>query len=145
MTQINTAEEIISSLKKNVGPILEKGSKLFAEGVNTIGMKLKEEIIPTVISFFEGLFKSQNITVEEVEMLSSEKLVELCKKYIVEGSNQVAAFKEFKKDNFYVYLAYCKDRELIDEEHNHYIVIIADGLSKDVKELFGESDLVILN
>lgn len=128
-------EEIkkISTQENNIKAFLEK-----------IGAKVKDEFIPVVRDFFENLFTSSNVKVVEVEMLTSEKIFEVTRENIVEGSNEVVVYKKIKDDTFYVWATYSKDREFLPKDTNCYIVFKADGLSKDVKQLFEESDLIIL-
>ncbi len=108
--------------------------------------KIKEDLIPFFEKLIEDLKTASNANIDtvNVEMLDKTNLVEIAKKYMVKGCNEVAAFKKVKDDDFYVYIAYSKDRELLPIETNHYVVIKSDGLSKEVKELFNESDLIIL-
>lgn len=130
----------LAKLKEQFLPTLGKNEEL----IKNLGKKVKEEIVPMASEFFKNLFGTDNIFVEKTDILTIEKIVEISKKYLVEGSDEVAAYKQLKDDTFFVYLAYCKDGDLIAEEANKYIIIEADGLAKDVKELFVESDIVVL-
>lgn len=142
--QASQAIKFLASLKEKLGPILEEEGPLETK-FKKIGVRVKNEILPIAWNFIKNIFSSRNVFSEDVDILSFEKLVEISKCYIVEGANEVAALKQFNEDTFYIYLAYCKDRNLIDEDKNKYVIIKADGLSKEVKELFSESDLIILN
>lgn len=130
--------------------IIEEIKKKLTQEINLeaflekIGAKVKDDFIPVIRDFFKNLFTSSNVNVVEVEMLTSETIFKVTRENIVEGSNEVVIFKEIKDDTFYVWATYSKDREFLPEDSNRYIVFKADGLSKDVKQLFEESDLVIL-
>ncbi len=86
-----------------------------------------------------------DVSFETVDALTVSDLVEFSKKHMVGGSNGVAAFRKPKEEAVFVFLAYVKDKELIAEGDNHYVVIEANSLADDTKELFGDLDLVILN
>lgn len=109
-------------------------------------LKIKDSLIPFFEKFISNFKKASatNIFNEEIEFLTMERLIEIAQKHMVANSNEVAAFKEMKDEAFFIYLAYSKDRELIEEKDNHYVIIKSEGLSKDVKNLFNESDLIIL-
>lgn len=90
-----------------------------------------------------------NMTVYEVDTLTSREMLQYAKNHIVKGANMVAAFKQQgiinEKEVAFVYLSYGKGRELLADENNHYVIIKAKQLEQDVLNLFIESDLVILN
>ena len=109
---------------------------------------IKREFEPLVKQWIEDFkdITSSDIKVEQVEFLTKSELIEIGRKYKVEGSTGVAAFKEMKNETFFIYLAYMNvdERVLLPREDNMYIVIESEGLSKDVKELFSDSELIIL-
>ena len=111
-------------------------TKLFGE--NGSLEKIKEELQQFVDA------AKLDVAFEDVELLTMNKIVEVAKQHIVPNSNEVVVFKTMKEDSFFVYIAYAKDRDLLPQEENCYVVIKADGLSKEVKELFAESEVVIL-
>jgi hypothetical protein len=90
-----------------------------------------------------------NMTVYEVDTLTSREMLQYAKNHIVKGANMVVAFKQQgiinEKEVAFVYLSYGKGRELLADENNHYVIIKAKQLEQDVLNLFVESDLVILN
>ena len=86
-----------------------------------------------------------DVSFETVDVLTVSDLVEFSKKHMVAGSDGVAAIRKAKDDVLFVFLAYVKDRELLPEETNHFVVVEAKSLADDTKELFGDLDLVILN
>ena len=138
-------DELKKVFVETVLPKIKEGwetakEKLFGEN------GILDEIKNNPKEFFDAakLAAKLDFYFEEVEMLTVEKIVEISKQHMAANSNEVVAYKTLEKDTFKVYLAYATDRELLPEEENHYVVIEADGLSKDVKELFSESDVVIL-
>lgn len=135
-------DELKEMFVETVLPKIKEGWEIAKEKL--FGEILREMNNPK--EFFDAakLAAKLDLSFEEVEMLTVEKIVEISKQHMVANSNEVVAYKPLEKDTFKVYLAYATDRELLPEEENHYVVIEADGLSKDVKELFSESDVVIL-
>lgn len=85
----------------------------------------------------------------EVPTLDSQMLFEMARSIIVQGANGIAVYHEVKKNFFstaeFLYLANVKDRELLPAEANKYAILKAKNITDDVKALFAESELVILN
>ena len=78
------------------------------------------------------------------ELLKKEDITEAAKNNIVPNSNMVAALLEKKEDIYIVYLAFLRDKELLPLNENRYVVIKAEGLSRDVETLFDGQPLVVL-
>lgn len=78
------------------------------------------------------------------ELLKKEDITEAAKNNIVPNSNMVAALLEKKEDIYIVYLAFLRDKELLPLIENRYVVIKAEGLSRDVETLFDGQSLVVL-
>ena len=88
----------------------------------------------------------KNMKVYEVEVVTKDKIVEIAKECMFPNCNEVVAMKKNGKDyDSIIYLAYSKDRELLPQEKNFYVIINAKEITKSVDELFGEKELIILN
>lgn len=122
-------EELLDAVKKKINEVLPK---------------IKKEMIPTFKKFAKDLLSSKSTTALSVDTLTLPELVQAARKNIVAGANGFVVFRAEKDGKCFVYLANCKDRELLDETINKYVIIQADSLSKEVEELFGETDLIIL-
>jgi hypothetical protein len=131
-------KQILEMLRDALEPIIR-------DKIEEVKVKIKDEYIPKLKEFVEDILKSKNVKYESVDVLSKSDLISLIRLNRVNGSDGVAAFKQQKDEKMFVYLAYCKDRDLLPEETNCYIVIEANSLNDDVNELFNESDLIILN
>jgi hypothetical protein len=131
-------KQILEMLRDALEPIIR-------DKIEEVKVKIKDEYIPKLKKFVEDILKSKNVKYESVDVLSKSDLISLIRLNRVNGSDGVAAFKQQKDEKMFVYLAYCKDRDLLPEETNCYIVIEANSLNDDVNELFNESDLIILN
>ncbi len=131
-------KQILEMLRDALEPIIR-------DKIEEVKVKIKDEYIPKLKKFLEDILKSKNVKYESVDVLSKSDLISLIRLNRVNGSDGVAAFKQQKDEKMFVYLAYCKDRDLLPEETNCYIVIEANFLNDDVNELFNESDLIILN
>ena len=131
-------KQILEMLRDALEPIIR-------DKIEEVKVKIKDEYIPKLKEFVEDILKSKNVKYESVDVLSKSDLISLIRLNRVNGSDGVAAFKQQKDEKMFVYLAYCKDRDLLPEETNCYIVIEANFLNDDVNELFNESDLIILN
>lgn len=131
-------KQILEMLRDALEPIIR-------DKIEEVKVKIKDEYIPKLKKFLEDILKSKNVKYESVDVLSKSDLISLIRLNRVNGSDGVAAFKQQKDEKMFVYLAYCKDRDLLPEETNCYIVIEANSLNDDVNELFNESDLIILN
>lgn len=122
-------EELLDTVKKKIDEVLPK---------------IKKEMIPTIKKFAKNLLSSNSTTATVVGTLTLPELLQVARKNIVVGANGFVAFRAEKDGKCFVYLANCKDRELLDEDINKYVIIQATSLSKEVDELFGDTDLIIL-
>lgn len=122
-------EELLDTVKKKIDEVLPK---------------IKKDMIPTIKKFVKDLLSSKSTTAMAVDSLTLPELLQVARKNIVAGANGFVVFRAEKDGKCFVYLANCKDRELLDETINKYVIIQADSLSKEVEELFGETDLIIL-
>lgn len=110
---------------------------------------------PKIISWFEivgneldkfaegmdQLFPESNLNiVEEVvdDTLTKSMLFDIIRKNVATGANGMAIiYKKGTGDDDIFYLASTKDKELIDEKDNKFIVVkVTDGIKKEVKEIF---------
>jgi hypothetical protein len=92
---------------------------------------------------FPGNVESKTVRITK-ELLKKEDITEAAKNNIVPNSNMVAALLEKKEDIYIVYLAFLRDKELLPSNENRYVVIKAEGLSRDVETLFDGQSLVVL-
>ena len=136
----DTLNEILEYIREELKPIIEE----LKPKAKQITIKVAKDYLPKLKKFVEDLLKSKNIKYESVDVLTKSDMVSLFRLNKVNGSDGVAAYKQTKDEKTIIYFAYCKDRELIQEDENCYIVIEAQKLNKDVEELFDESDLIIL-
>ncbi len=138
---INNGLEYLKELFREYLPELVEDTK---EQIRKALPKIKKEMVPTIKKFVRDLLKSQSTSASVVETLTLQELIKIAKKNIVEGANGFAALKTEKNKKVFVYLANCKDSELLDESINKYVIIQANTLSKEVEDLFGDTDLIIL-
>lgn len=136
-------ESVLPKLKGELDPLKGELDPIWNEG-KLVLQKVKEEYLPVLENIIKNIMKSSNIDVREVQLLSLKELLGAAKANIVKNANGIAAYKLQKEDSFFVYLANCKDGELLDEEVNKYVIIKSAGLAPDVVNLFSESDIVII-
>ena len=114
---------------------------------------IQEKVIDTVSEAlkqawekFASGFKNTdaNIININVETLDQKKLVEIAAENKVEGGTEVAAYKVATDDDYIIYLAYTKDRELLDSKINNYVIIRCQYLARDVEKLFNNDKLILL-
>ena len=109
--------------------------------------KVKVAYLPILQELIKNFMNETEFDIfgEEVTTLTIEQLVNIAKKYMVSDANEIVVIKKQESDATILYLSYAKDRELIERGKNKYIIIKATELTKEVSELFTESDLIILN
>ena len=130
-------EEFLPKMKEWFEPAIDAGKK--------VEKTVKEEYLPLLENFIKNVIGSQNIDCKEVQTLDMDDLLKAAKANIVEGANSIVAYKMQKDNDLFVYLANCKDDELIEDEKNKYVMFKCTALSADVLALFLDSDIVILN
>jgi secreted Zn-dependent insulinase-like peptidase len=131
--------EELEKIKDEVKPEWDKAKQEMKEYYQ----KAKADFLKKI-----SVTSKDNMTVYEVDTLTSREMLQYAKNHIVKGANMVVAFKQQgiinDKKVAFVYLSYGKGRELLADENNHYVIIKAKQLEQDVLNLFIESDLVIL-
>lgn len=136
--------EMLQELKENFGPVIEKGVQEVKKKLLELSIKIKDEYLPQWIDLVKRLLNAKNIKSENVEELTMSDLISIAKKNIVAGSDGVAAYRQAKDSEICIYLSYLKGRDLLSEENNCYVIIKAKTLAQEVKDIFNESDLIIL-
>ncbi len=117
-------------------------------------------VIQTIISSLETIFEtlgkswdkisqvapSANVNKVQKDFLNKEGLVTIAKENRVPDANEVCVMKKDDEDGkgYIVYIAYAKDRELLPMEQNKYVIIMCEGLSRDLLSLFSDKQLIIL-
>lgn len=157
MVKGKTIEEAIEMIAKNwekikesIGPEIERIKDEIKPELENAKQEIKEHYKKTLADFMQRIkvTSKDNMTAYEVDTLSSREMLQYAKNHIVKGSNMVVAFKQQgiinEKEVAFVYLAYGKEKELLADENNHYVIIRANKLEQDILNLFSESDLVIL-
>lgn len=114
----------------------EYGSKILA------WFNLAKEAVEKFGDEVGKLFPDLGNCVEEVtvdDTLTKDVFLDIIKKNAVKGASGMAVI--YKKDDLDVfYLASVKDKELIDEANNKFVVVkVADGVKKEVKEMFASA------
>lgn len=108
---------------------------------------VEKEVIPIVrdwITIATDTIKTP-VVFKEVEFLTKDELVAIVKENIVPGSNGNIVYKKmFKDGTISILISYLKDNAFLPVEKNVNVNINAEGISRDVKEMFGNKDIIIL-
>lgn len=146
----SSLKPILDAIECNIKSITEELSSnipgLIEEGTATI-KGIKQDAQEAWNEFIQKMNEKKmpaNVIATEVEFLNSGKLLEIAKENIIPDSNEVYAIKKEKENAYFIYLAYGKDKNPFEKEQNKYVIIKAEGLSKDIINLFSDSELVIL-
>ena len=120
-------------LLKEFGPEIIEGMK---DALKRLGVWIEEGIKKKIDDMIDYQVNVESKTVRITkELLKKEDITEAAKNNIVPNSNMVAALLEKKEDIYIVYLAFLRDKELLPLNENRYVVIKAEGLSRDVETL----------
>lgn len=131
-------EKVEQMVEEAINKLVEYGGKI-VDKVQTEYMPLLNDLVKNLTGEMKGVAFGK-----EVGMLDMSTLVGFAKKYIVPKSNEIVAMKVKQPDCNLIYLAYSRDRQLLPNADNKYLIIKAQTLTKEVEELFVESELVIL-
>ena len=130
---------------------LQKGIEELSKAISEAGKETVKDISKDTKQAWEDFLQKirekkslDYIVAEDVEFLNSKTLLEIAKKYIVKGSNEVYVMRKQEKKCIFVYLAYGKDKTILEKEQNKYVVIKAEGVSADILGMFDNKELVIL-
>ncbi|HBJ77322.1 MAG TPA: hypothetical protein DDY68_06085 [Porphyromonadaceae bacterium] len=139
-------ENVLDTTLKEVGKLVETAIGSLGKYADQFTEKVQKEYLPLIeelVKDINGGFKGCTFG-KEVEELDMATIIAFIKEYMVEKSNEVVALKTKQEEGYYLYLAYSKDRDLLPKEENKYLIIKAKTLSKEVEELFVNSECVIL-
>lgn len=118
--------------------------------------KIAKDVVTMLLSHLKEVFKDyfekkiddfqRNLNNKYIEkqFLNQQELVEIAQRNIVPGSNQICAWLTKNEKTYTIFLAYAKNKELLPEKNNKYIAIESEGISRDIENLFGENELIIL-
>ena len=127
---------------KELAPKIIEGMK---DALKRLGVWIEEGVKKKIDDMIDYQVNVESKTVRITkELLKKEDITEAAKNNIVPNSNMVAALLEKKEDIYIVYLAFLRDKELLPLNENRYVVLKAEGLSRDVETLFDGQPLVVL-
>ena len=116
----------------------------FQEGCNDIKAEWSK-VVKNINSSFE---KPKNLKKYNYDFLKSSDLLEVISNNKVNGSNQAGVFyKVINKDNLelnILYVCYLKDGVIINNEDNVHMILLADAISREIKDYFKSSKLIII-
>lgn len=138
-------EDVVEYAKGLLQEYLPELVDVAKEEIRKTVIKVQKELMPTIKDMVKGMMKSKSVSSVEVDILTKQKVISIAQQNIAPGANGIAALKLQKDSKYFIYLANCKDKELLDESVNKYMVIKANEIDADVKGLFEENDLIILN
>lgn len=115
--------------------------------LETTGTKLNDEYIPWVKKWLE--FGRDAILTpcieEECEMLTKDDFVAIIKAHKAANCDSNVAYKKMNEDgSFQIVITYLKDGNFLPADENVNIFINCEGLSKEMKELFDDKELIIV-
>lgn len=125
-------KDLLTTLENEINRILKAAGLWLKEGVECFLNDSNQK-------------SSVKVTPIKEEFLKLDRLVEIAKANIVPNSNQIAAILKKGDNSTIIYLAYCKDKELLPEKDNNYVIIEAEGINREIENLFGDNELIILD
>lgn len=82
---------------------------------------------------------------EELELLTKDDFVSIIRKHKVVGCDSNIAYKKMNRDgSFQIVVSYLKDGEFLPANQNVNIFINCEGLSKDMKDMFNDRELIVV-
>ena len=130
-------KDILAWMEQKAPELMKWGENL----LKTVGEKypMVGQLINDVKNGFGGC-----VFGEAVDVLQKSDMVTFAKRYMVYGANEVVAIHKKEQDGDVVYLSYSKDRELMPEKQNHFVILKANALSEELQNLFRESEIIVL-
>ena len=137
-------EQVAPYLKEQFFKTIEQLGIWAKEKISNVDWEKKIDVFFSE-PFFPEIPQNVKITKLEKELMNKANLIEIAKQNIVPNSNEVLAMLNDKgKNAYYLYLAYSKDKEMLPQEENNYVIIKAEGVTKDLQSLFDGHELIIL-
>lgn len=108
---------------------------------------INDELIPTAKEW-AGLVKDVfTMKCEEIkcEFLTKDEFIKIIKDNKVENCDSNIAYKKMKDDGtFQIIIAYIKNGKILPLDENVNLIIQCEGMSRELKEMFGEKDIIII-
>lgn len=105
--------------------------------------KLAEQTVESFEKEVVKLFPSLLADVEEItveDTLTRDAFLDVIRNNAVEGANGMAVIYKKDSDLDVFYLASVKDKDLIEESKNKFVLLkVTDGVKKEVKEMFASA------
>lgn len=126
--------------------LIENALSVLIENVREkISDTVCETIKNTWQKFIDGFNQTQaNIETIELDVINKAKLVEIASINKVDGCTEVAVYKTITDESYLLYLAYSKDKELLDKQANKFVIIKSKSIAPDVDMIFKNDQLVLL-
>lgn len=81
---------------------------------------------------------------EKIEFLKMDNIRSIAKAHRPVAANEVVAYFVKKPDFYLIILTYSKDRSILPNESNKMLFIEAEGISREVENLFINDKVIIL-
>lgn len=112
-----------------------------------VGVKVNDEYIPLAKKWYE-IGKDAVLTPcieENCELLTKDDFISIIKAHKVNDCDSNVAYKKMNKDgSFQIVISYLKNGDFLPANENVNIFINCDGLSKEMKEMFNDKELIII-
>lgn len=139
-------KSMIDGVVESLKPLADEALNYLKQNAGDLISKVTAEVAPV----FEGLVK--NLTGEmkgiaygkEVDQLDLATLVKFAKDHIVKDSNEIVVMRMKEADSNFIYIVYSRDRELLPNDVNRYLIIKTKTMAQEVEDLFMDSELIIL-
>lgn len=140
-------KQIFLALAKENPEEIAKGAKEVAQEAKKQWEGLKGDIAEQWEKVKEAFSGSSTLSIVEkqCEFLKLEEVISIAKANMKAGADSVAIMKQEKDGVIEVWMTYCKEKNMLPENENTYIKIQTDCLARDVKDLFGDNNCVLLN
>lgn len=122
--------------------------------------EIAEKLLPTIIDWAkeflndvlrEGLPKHpsrSNATfkgeIVDIPFLNQTSLVEQTRNNAPKNANGAVAYRKATEKDYYIYITYMQDDELLPKENNYQFVIKSERQARDIENLFEGRELIIL-
>lgn len=87
---------------------------------------------------------AKSTVIEQTEFLKLPDLKSLIQARQPEGCNGVVCAKYETSNEIHLYVTFAKDGTVLDNSKNLLIIIRTEGISKEIKSLFGDNNLILL-
>lgn len=116
----------------------------FIDGIDKVTEQIQKAADELSCEENDKEIPEKNIIVEKTEFVTLDDIRDIVQAHKPAACDGIVIAKKFTKEDVMLFLTFVKGRTLLDNSINAYIIIKAEAMSKELKKIFGDNNVIIL-